>query len=101
MKKYILVTLDSNYSDEFDGPSLWVTTQENYDKFLEKLKIKEINQDTEIYFGTNEYRIFDSLASLQEALSIKDISKEFYDGFCKYIGKEFGMISIVDILDHY
>lgn len=100
--KYILVKLDYNWADEFDVKSLWVTTQDEYNAFLDKLSNFDINDSCEIYFGTNECISFESYDELYNSLSERHVSKEFYDEFIKVVGSsEFGLISIRNILENF
>lgn len=100
--KYILVKLAHSWADEFNVEALWVTTQDEYNAFLDKLVTLDINDSVEIYFGTNEWVSFESYDELYNLLSERLVSKEFYDEFIKVVGSsEFGLISIRNILENF
>lgn len=100
--KYILVKLDYSWADEFYVNALWVTTQDEYNAFLDKLETLDINDSVEIYFGTNEWISFYSYESLYESLSETNISKEFHDEFIKSVGSsEFGLVSIPSLVEYF
>ena len=101
MEKKLLVKLNYCWADEFDVEALWMTTEKEYNKFIDQLDKCIINDGTEIYFGTNEYISFESTEELKESLSIQEVSDSFYDEFIYRIGKEYGLISISEILELY
>ena len=96
----ILVKLNYSYADEFDVNSLWMTTVEEYEEFLNELKeLKDnISEYREIYFGTNEYIYFDSYEEIIDSLTTTLVSDDFYNEFIKIIGGEYGLISISSLL---
>lgn len=100
MKK-ILVKMDYCWSDEFDVKSLWVTTKEEFDKFKDELLKLDINEDVEIYFGTNEFVSFYSAEDIINSLIVTEISEDFYNEFIKNIGENYGLIEIPYLLEHY
>lgn len=52
MPEYVLIKFEDNYADEFDVYGFVVTTKELYE--AHKAKIKRLNREIEICFGTNE-----------------------------------------------
>jgi hypothetical protein len=98
----VLVNLDYCYADEFNVNGLWVTTLEAYENFLDELEDCEINDDTEIYFGTNEFIIFESYEDITDSLVAKLVSDEFYNDFIKYIGSDtYGIINIPELIERF
>lgn len=94
----VLVQLRCNYEDEFDVTALWLTTKEEYKNFLDALKTRNIKEDTEIYFGTNECITFNSYDDIVNSLTCMNVSDGFYDEFLKNIGSTYGSIDIPDII---
>ena len=102
-ESYVIVELSTNYADEFDVDSFWVTTRALYQKFLDILSKcgANINGECEIYFGTNEFITFCGLADLKESLSVKAISEECHHNLADTIGGSFGLIDIPDLIERY
>lgn len=99
--KYLLIKLEYNWADEFDVTCLWITTEDIFEEWKEQLNKCNINEDVDIYFGTNEWITFDSLYGILNSLVVAQISEEFYYTFNKLIGDEFGLISLKYLPDQY
>lgn len=99
MERKVLVKLNYCWADEFDVEALWMTTEKEYNEYIEKLDKCIIDDSIEIYFGTNEYISFGSTEELKESLSIREVSDSFYNEFIYNIGEEYGLISISEILE--
>lgn len=100
MSNYVLVILDSNWADEFDVNAFWVTTQEEYDIFINKISKVDLHGQ-EFYFGTNEWISFHSTEDLLSALTVSKITREFYNDLIFYFGETYGLISIPDLLERF
>jgi hypothetical protein len=100
-EKYVLVKLFANYADEFDTYSLWVTTEEEYNNFIDKIS-KSKEEDVEVCFGTNEDITFFNSEDLLDQLEVKTISEEFYNEFLKIMeGNTFGTLDIPYLLEAF
>ena len=99
MNKFLLVILDTCWADEFDVNGLWVTTQDEYNEFLEQLdKVNFHGQ--EIYFGTNEWVEYESKEDLLRDLTTWEISEIFYDEFISIFGGDsHGIIDIPYLIE--
>lgn len=99
MIKYVIVTLDYNFADEFDTPSLWLTTEDEYKDFLQK--VRELNNyELEYYFGTNEAIII-TPSELLNSLTYNHISEITYKEMTKVLGSSFGIVNIQDLLEQF
>lgn len=96
-KHYVVVTYEQDYADEFDVCGLWITTVKKYNKALKHLDMHN-EEDTEYYFGTNEC-IHISPAEFFRAHNLNYISKKAYKAFKKVLGKQFGTLDIVNLVD--
>ena len=99
--KYLLIKMDGCWADEFDVESLWVTTEDVFEDWKKTLLLKYVNEDKEVYFGTNEWIYFDSVEDILSSLSVIEIDSNFYNKFIEYIGEEFGLISISSLPNYY
>lgn len=97
---YVLVNLDTNWADEFNVNCMWLTTSEKYEEFISKLESLEIDNEIEIYFGTNEAISFYGIDDIINSIKISPISDEFYNEFLKIFGTNvYGLIDIPCILE--
>ena len=98
----ILVKLEKDWADEFTVYSLWITTKKEFEEFTNKLKLYDISEESEIYYGTNEYFSFDSYDDIIKSLSIYNISDGCYNEFFKIFNSdETGQISIKHLYECY
>ena len=99
---FVAVKFSYNYADEFQVEALWLTTEEEFNSFLDNLEKRDVTEFDEIPFGTNEFFFFDNLEAIINSLTVLTISEltfdEMYDVFD---GDEFGLISIPGLLDVY
>lgn len=99
---FLAVRFSSNYADEFQVEALWLATRQEFDSFMEELQKRDISEDSEIYFGTNEIIYFDSFSTIESAITITPISELTYDEMYDALdGTELGLISIPDLLYVY
>lgn len=99
MSKYLLISLDTCWADEFDVNGLWVTTQDEYDVFLKRLN--EVNfKNQEIYFGTNEAVEYSSKEDFLSDIFVTEVSESFHDEFYSiFQSYTYGMIDIPYLLE--
>lgn len=73
----VLVKVSADYADEFQCEEFKVFTQEEFNKFIEYYKnYFDENNEAEIYFGTNEFLIFESFTEFYDCLSVSEITDE-------------------------
>lgn len=94
MNNYVLIKFNANYSDEFDLESFWVTTEEDYDKFVKTAIKNKDNIRSEYYFGTNEAIYFEDVDDLLNSFEKVIISKEFAEGLLDHFGEFYGTFPI-------
>ena len=76
MKKY-LARFVGNYADEFDLDGIQVWTEDEVDEFKAAAKrYFKVNDELEIYFGTNEAMTWYSAEDVINDVSFKEISNE-------------------------
>ena len=96
MDNYILVKLDCDCADEFNINSFWVTTVEEYNRFL-KAAAEHDFAGEEFYFGTNECMVFHSTDHFLSSISSERISEEYYNALLDSFGDDYGILSIPGI----
>lgn len=95
--EYVLVSLETNWADEFDVVSHWVAEKEEALDAIDIITNSHISEHDEFCFGTNEGISFESAQELMDCISIHPITEEFYKNFVRLIGEETGLISVQEI----
>jgi len=88
-KKYILATYETNYADEFDVQSIWLTTEAKWKKWVKngkKLQNLENHSCYEISFGTNEYIEISSFQEVLEKCKVQELTEEEAAVLNKFFG---------------
>jgi hypothetical protein len=91
---YLLIKLEANWADEFDVDCLWVTTEKAFEEWKEDMSKRDIAEDIEIYFGTNEFVSFESYDYIMQNLTVEPITQAFYVDFTNMIGETFGLVDL-------
>lgn len=97
MVKYLLITYDEDWADEFNVTGLWVTTDEEFGETLKDVDTEDDDTFVEIYFGTNE-AIEVTPHEFTSCLNIHEISAQTYLDLVKTISYKFGTIDIPECL---
>ena len=101
MSDKIIVKLETDWADEFMIQSLWFTTESKFKDFLNNLSKKDVHEEVEVYYGTNEFINFNSVKDIVDSLSVTPISEECY-GYCiDLLGHSFGIVNIEHLPDWY
>jgi hypothetical protein len=89
--KYLLVTGNIDYADEFYCEMFGVFTEDEWNELCKKTKkFFKNHSEVECYFGTNEQLIFEDYAHWVGSFKKKEISKEEADFLKKTFGDTFG-----------
>ena len=116
MSKNLLVKYDNNYADEFDVEGFFVTTEEEWEKhkaqvtkFFEKREAgkdplkRRYRDGVEVYFGTNEQIIYETLDCYLRSFTATEVSDEelavLKKYFNRYDGVKFGMLCMLEDLE--
>jgi len=114
-KQMLLVKFDSNYADEFDVEGFTIMSETEWEEHKAKVsaffKKREQNfsfergrgrrpydDGVEVYFGTNEQIIYETLDCYLRSFKVQKISDEEIEVLKKFFGKEvkFGMMCMLD-----
>src|SRR5574338_610881 len=110
-EKKLLVKFDSNYADEFDVEGFTIMTENDWeahktkvtnfftalDKTREKDRWGNYRNPVEVYFGTNEQMIYETLDCYLTSFKVSEISDEEVAILQKHFGtRTFGMMCMID-----
>lgn len=119
-EKKLLVKFDSNYADEFDVAGFMVMTETQWehhkvdaakcfeqfeklpqDKYGRRIgKYGGATDGIEVYFGTNEQMIYETLESYLDQFSVSEVSDSeiavLEKFFNRYDGVKFGMLPMLE-----
>lgn len=115
-EKKLLVRFDSNYADEFDVEGFTFMTETEWEKHkvdaakcfeeFEKLpqdkygrrlgKYGGATDGIEVYFGTNEQMIYETLDSYLSSFKVSEVSEEEAAVITKFFGTRGGHICMID-----
>jgi len=111
-KQMLLVKFDSNYADEFDVEGFTIMSEteweehkakvtaffERRDQTRQKDQWGNYRDGVEVYFGTNEQIIYETLDCYLRSFKVQKISQEEIKVLKKFFGKEvkFGMMCMLD-----
>lgn len=85
--KYLFISANVDWADEFSCEAFQVTTEEAHNKYLERVELGlTYNEDAEFYFGTNEALQFTDFHDFKRQLTVKEITKEQADVILKTFG---------------
>lgn len=94
MKEYVFIKSVHCYADEFDTHEVAVWELSRYNAWKEALEKAFIGQkDIEMYFGSNEFLIFNSAAEVLEGITVKPVTEDEANVLKKYLfdyGDTFG-----------
>lgn len=98
--KHLLIKLEYCWADEHYVPSIWITTEREFNIWKEELSIRNINEDIEISFGTNQWINFNNYDEIIDSLVIKEISESTYNEIVNFINN-YGLIDLPYLLEAY
>ena len=99
--KYVMIKFKDDWADEIDIHSLWVTTGNNLNEFINTVK-ENMNKiiGMEHYCGTNEALEYSDEDEFWRCFTFKAVSEQFYMDFKKYVGsEEYGTFSITRFME--
>ena len=104
--KYYLIRYKGNYADEFNVESFSVETEDEYNEFMNAVKIVGDNDGyISINVGTNESIEYDDINEYTYDLTITEISESDYETFKKLDLLFFGdcdfMCPIFELAEEY
>lgn len=86
MLKYFLVNYKVDYADEFYVSGMRIFTEDEYNTFVDNQRYaKEVERngrfegEIEIYFGTNEYLLFESVDEIIRELKVREITEQEFN----------------------
>lgn len=92
-QKYYLVKFTADYADEFDvnGGEVFYGTIDEYFSHASDVKFPK-----EVYFGSNEFIVYESLEDYKRCFRFTECSKEFFEEFKKLSTGPLGTIVSVE-----
>ena len=97
--KYYLLKIKDIFADEFDLHGYLVLTESEYNNYLEQVEqFKKGFKYNYYYFGTNEFLRYESAKDVLSDITIREITKDQYDGIESAGLKNFGYIIPYDII---
>lgn len=99
MSEYRLLQFRDNYADEFDVEGFWACREKECDEYFNAAK-EAFERPQEMYFGTNEYIEYSSLAEFESSFTISEITKSQYD-FLRNTLAPNGYFGVFFTIDHF
>lgn len=82
-EKFLLITCECDYADEFDVEGFTVYKQSAWNEVVKELKSHRDKFPCEWYFGSNEEIPFDTPEDVLSCCRVKEISEEEYNTIIK------------------
>ena len=111
MSKYLLVRYSVDYADEFYVDGMKIFTEDEYISFINNQryamdlerdgKLQRTGRwgDIEIYFGSNEYLLFDNVSEIIKVFEVQEITEQEFNTL-KNLGLDsFGDRAIFDFFE--
>ena len=80
--------LRDSWTDDFSN--LWNASLEDLQDVLEE----NANYESEFYFGTNEYFVFENFQDYCSSFTTKEVTSEEYNSLVKLFGKKYGYLPL-------
>ena len=85
--KYIFVTFESNYADEYDVSGALVMERIKLYEFFDRVIERRGDKPFEIYFGSNEWLTYNNYVDFIQDFKIESITESQYESFISIVGE--------------
>lgn len=91
---YVFVKMSHDYADEFDVDCCFVADKREFNKNMSIVQLafdaNVFDEDSEFYFGTNEWLQFYSFDDFEMGVNVQDCTEDFYHEFIALCGGQVG-----------